>query len=144
MAIIKSVPTFTITDLCHTGLTWKEALSQCPEGIVPACHNSQNTVTISGPATRIKQFVAELKEKQVFAREVNSSGVAFHSPCMKKVAPKLREVLSKVSLVILYELLCDKSNGDSDQPGHLVSLLEQKFQPTSGKNRSSICIHCTI
>ena len=53
-------------------------------------------MTISGPADSIKQFVAKLKEEQVFAREVNSSGVAFHSPCMMKVAPKLKEVLDKV------------------------------------------------
>ena len=93
LILVKYVNTF------NTGLTWKEALSQCPEGIVPACHNSQNTVTISGPTEKIRQFVTEMKEKEIFAREVNSSGVAFHSPCMMKVAPKLKEILSKVCLV---------------------------------------------
>ena len=53
-------------------------------------------MTISGPAAKVKEFVAELKEKNVFAREVNSSGVAFHSPSMMVVAPKLKEVLQKV------------------------------------------------
>ena len=31
------------------GLTWAECKAQCPEGVVPACHNSEDTVTISGP-----------------------------------------------------------------------------------------------
>ena len=91
-------------------MTWKEALAQCPEGVVPACHNSVNTVTISGPAAKVKQFVAELKEKQIFAREVNSSGVAFHSPSMMKVAPKLRETLGKVELLAHY---CIESLGST-------------------------------
>ena len=77
-------------------MTWKEALAECPEDIVPACHNSQNTVTVSGPADSVKKFVADLKARQIFAREVNSSGVAFHSPCMMEVAPKLRAVLEQV------------------------------------------------
>lgn len=31
------------------GLTWEECTAQCPVGVVPACHNSEDTVTISGP-----------------------------------------------------------------------------------------------
>lgn len=32
-----------------TGLSWEECKQRCPPGIVPACHNSEDTVTISGP-----------------------------------------------------------------------------------------------
>ena len=105
-------------------MTWKEALAQCPEGVVPACHNSVNTVTISGPAAKVKQFVAELKEKQIFAREVNSSDVAFHSPSMMKVAPKLRETLGKVELLAHYcidsKSKCISENSDNlPKPSYL-------------------------
>lgn len=31
------------------GLTWEECKAQCPQGVVPACHNAEDTVTISGP-----------------------------------------------------------------------------------------------
>ncbi|CAL8264094.1 unnamed protein product [Arctogadus glacialis] len=35
--------------MAAVGLTWAECKAQCPEGVVPACHNSEDTVTISGP-----------------------------------------------------------------------------------------------
>lgn len=81
-----------------TGLTWQEALEQCPPGVVPACHNAHDTVTISGPREAIKQFVAELKEKQIFAKEVNTAGVAFHSYYMKEIASSLKTALDKVNI----------------------------------------------
>lgn len=31
------------------GLSWEECKQRCPPGVVPACHNSKDTVTISGP-----------------------------------------------------------------------------------------------
>lgn len=81
------------------GLTWAEAKSRCPEGIVPACHNAEDTVTISGPAEAVSTFVAQLKEEGVFAKEVQSAGVAFHSHYMKNVAPAFKEALQKVSSI---------------------------------------------
>lgn len=35
--------------LLPTGLSWAECKKRCPAGVVPACHNSEDTVTISGP-----------------------------------------------------------------------------------------------
>ena len=91
------------------GLTWQEAKARCPSGIAPACHNSTDTVTISGPAESISQFVAELKEEGIFAKEVKSSGVAFHSHYMQRTAPALKEALLKVgcnlNIVFIYVLL---------------------------------------
>ncbi|XP_033747566.1 fatty acid synthase-like [Pecten maximus] len=78
------------------GLTWKEATDQCPEDVIPACHNSTNTVTVSGPVDAVADFVAKLKDRGVFARQVNSAGVAFHSKDMLKVAPLLKSRLSEV------------------------------------------------
>ena len=78
------------------GLTWQEAKARCPSGVVPACHNSTDTVTISGPAESISQFVAELKKQGLFAKEVKSSGVAFHSHYMQRAAPALKEALLQV------------------------------------------------
>ena len=65
--------------------------------MVPACHNAVDTVTVSGPADAVKWFVQELKGKGVFAKEVNSASVAFHSYYMKSIAPALKEALDKVS-----------------------------------------------
>ncbi|XP_061181837.1 fatty acid synthase-like [Saccostrea echinata] len=82
--------------MAAVGLTWKEAKEQCPCGVVPACHNTEHTVTISGPLKDVHDFVKSLKEREVFAREVNSSGVAFHSYFMEKVAPLITERLKEV------------------------------------------------
>ena len=78
------------------GLTWEEAKKRCPDGVVAACHNSQDTQTISGPAEAVTKFVAELKAEDIFAKEVKSSGVAFHSPFMATIAPNLKACLKKV------------------------------------------------
>ena len=55
-------------------------------------------MTISGPADGISKFVEELKAEGIFAKEVKSGGVAFHSYFMAKTAPALKEALDKVGL----------------------------------------------
>ncbi|KAM7371282.1 hypothetical protein PAMP_010767 [Pampus punctatissimus] len=82
--------------MAAVGLTWKECMAQCPPGVVPACHNAEDTVTISGPQEAISKFVSELKEQGVFAKEVRSAGVAFHSYYMASIAPTLLDALKKV------------------------------------------------
>ncbi|XP_014667633.1 PREDICTED: fatty acid synthase-like [Priapulus caudatus] len=78
------------------GLTWEETRRRCPADIVAACHNSRDSVTISGPAASVDVFMAELRADDVFVREVASSGVAFHSHQMAQVAPKLKAALLNV------------------------------------------------
>lgn len=39
-----------IVDVINLGMTWDDAKRRCPDGVVPACHNSYDTVTISGSA----------------------------------------------------------------------------------------------
>ncbi|KAG9267961.1 fatty acid synthase [Astyanax mexicanus] len=82
--------------MAAVGLTWEECKAQCPQGVVPACHNAEDTVTISGPQEAVSKFVAELKKTGVFAKEVRSAGVAFHSYYMASIAPALLAALQKV------------------------------------------------
>jgi len=77
-------------------MTWNEAHRRCPKGIIPACHNSLDTVTVSGPADSIASFVAELQKEGVFAKAVHSGGVAFHSHYMSHIAPALKQRLQQV------------------------------------------------
>lgn len=46
----------------------------------------------------MNEFVAKLKEDGVFAKEVRSAGVAFHSYYMASIAPALLSALKKVML----------------------------------------------
>ncbi|XP_013881248.1 fatty acid synthase [Austrofundulus limnaeus] len=82
--------------MAAVGLTWEECIAQCPQGVVPACHNAEDTVTVSGPQEAVSAFVLELKEQGVFAKEVRSAGVAFHSYYMASIAPNLLSALKKV------------------------------------------------
>lgn len=82
--------------MAAVGLTWEEARKRCPPGVIPACHNAEDSVTVSGPADAVAKLVAELKAENIFAREVNSLDVAFHSPQMQSIGPSLREALEKV------------------------------------------------
>ncbi|XP_039082547.1 fatty acid synthase [Hyaena hyaena] len=82
--------------MAAVGLSWEECKQRCPAGVVPACHNSEDTVTISGPQAEVAAFVAELKQEGVFAKEVRTGGIAFHSYFMDSIAPTLLQELKKV------------------------------------------------
>ncbi|KFQ45994.1 Fatty acid synthase [Nestor notabilis] len=82
--------------MAAVGLTWEECKQRCPPNVVPACHNSEDTVTVSGPLESVTEFVAKLKKDGVFAKEVRSAGVAYHSHYMASIAPVLLNALKKV------------------------------------------------
>lgn len=83
--------------MAAVGLTWEEAKQRCPENVFPACHNAEDSVTVSGIVEDVAKFVNELKADNVFAREVDSLNVAFHSPHMLCIGPALRDALQKVA-----------------------------------------------
>lgn len=78
------------------GLGWEECSKRCPPEVVCACHNSEDSTTISGPSDVVKKFVAELKSENIFAREVKSCDIAFHSPFVGPIGPDLKEKLKDV------------------------------------------------
>ncbi|CAH0729423.1 unnamed protein product, partial [Brenthis ino] len=82
--------------MAAVGLSWEQCVARCPPDVVPACHNAADSVTISGPVESIEKFVATLAAEGVFARRVNSSGVAFHSKYIAAAAPLLRRSLERV------------------------------------------------
>ncbi|CAL1299396.1 unnamed protein product [Larinioides sclopetarius] len=78
------------------GITWSQANKCCPKDVFPSCHNAEDSVTISGPKDSVKVFVDALKAENVFAREVDSCGYAFHSQYIFPAAGKLQTALEKV------------------------------------------------
>ncbi|KAK8766017.1 hypothetical protein V5799_007198 [Amblyomma americanum] len=82
--------------MAAVGLTWEEAAQRCRKGVVPACHNAVDSVTVSGPADVVAEIVDELRTEGVFARMVDSNNVAFHSEHIQSIGPALREALEKV------------------------------------------------
>ncbi|CAH0546412.1 unnamed protein product [Brassicogethes aeneus] len=82
--------------MAAVGLSWEETKKRCPPEIFPACHNSEDSVTISGPPAAIEKFVAELTAENIFAKAVKSSGTAFHSKYIAEAGPKLRKALDEI------------------------------------------------
>ncbi|CAA9997196.1 unnamed protein product, partial [Nesidiocoris tenuis] len=82
--------------MAAVGLTWEEAKKRVPENIVAACHNGEDSVTVSGPPAEVDAFVKQLSSEGIFAKKVLSSGVAFHSKYIADAGPKLRSSLERV------------------------------------------------
>ncbi|KAL7302666.1 hypothetical protein TKK_0004723 [Trichogramma kaykai] len=82
--------------MAAVGLSWEEAKRRCPADVFPACHNSADSVSISGPLASIEKFVEELKAEEIFAKQVKSSGVAFHSKYIASAGPTLRKNLENI------------------------------------------------
>lgn len=82
--------------MAAVGLSWEESKIRCPANVCPACHNSSDSVTISGNYEETKTFIEQLRTENIFVREVNSCGVAFHSYLMESIAPSLLEKLKRI------------------------------------------------
>ncbi|KAI8423488.1 hypothetical protein MSG28_012603 [Choristoneura fumiferana] len=83
--------------MAAVGLTWDETKRRCPPDVFRACHNWTDSVTVSGPPDSVEKFVAELKAEGVFARRVNSAGIAFHS---KYIAAAKKQLCTKLNEII--------------------------------------------
>lgn len=86
--------------MAAVGLSWEEAKTRCPPDVSAACHNSADSVTISGPVPSVTKFVKELSDEGIFAKAVHSSGVAFHSRYIADAGPKLKASLEKVNQLL--------------------------------------------
>ena len=78
------------------GIGYKDLIKILPDTIQVACHNSFESSTISGPAEEITKFVAELKEKKIFAKEVPCSNIPYHSRYISHLGPQLLQYLKKI------------------------------------------------
>ncbi|PSN47327.1 hypothetical protein C0J52_04406 [Blattella germanica] len=67
-----------------------------PPEIDIACHNSFDSCTLSGPVDFVNDFVEYLKSRNIFAKAVNVSNIAYHSRYIKPAAPLLLESLKQL------------------------------------------------
>ncbi|XP_050089071.1 fatty acid synthase [Anopheles aquasalis] len=82
--------------MAAVGLSWEDCKQKLPKDVIPACHNSNDSVTISGPVVSVGKVIADLNAQGIFAKGVKSSGIAFHSRYIADAAPKLRKSLDKI------------------------------------------------
>lgn len=88
------------------GLGYDTAKHLVPSDIDIACHNGPDSCTVSGPSESVKKFVASLQSKNIFAREVKVSNIAYHSRYIADAAPKLLSYLKKVPTYSNLHLFC--------------------------------------
>lgn len=82
--------------MAAVGLSWDDVKTRCPPDVYPACNNSSDSVTVSGPVNAIVKFIEEMKEEGIFAKRVNSSGMAFHSKYIAAAGQNLRVALERI------------------------------------------------
>jgi acyl transferase domain-containing protein len=60
------------------------------------CYNSPQSVTLSGSEDGIETIRLQLDEAGIFARKVQTSGNAYHSPLMKSASEEFRKLFQEV------------------------------------------------
>lgn len=82
--------------MAAVGLNHKKLDRFLPDDVDIACHNADDSTTISGPAESIKKVVEKFKDDKIFARTVASSDVALHSRYIIDMGEKLHRKLAKI------------------------------------------------
>ncbi|XP_052738836.1 fatty acid synthase [Bicyclus anynana] len=82
--------------MAAVGLGFERMSKMVPPEIEIACHNGPDSSTISGPADIMKEFVAQLTAKGIFAKEVPCSNIAYHSRYIAEAGPGLLKYLGEV------------------------------------------------
>jgi fatty acid synthase len=78
-------------------MTWEEAIERCKgTRVIAACHNSENSVTLSGPENEILKLKEDFEKENKFVRQVSGVELPFHSPHLKSVEKSMIEKLDHV------------------------------------------------
>ncbi|KAL7030368.1 hypothetical protein ACKWTF_006629 [Chironomus riparius] len=67
-----------------------------PDDIDIACHNGEDSSTISGPVKSVYAFIEKLKEDKIFVKEVACSDVPLHSRYIKEMGQNLQNKLKEI------------------------------------------------
>lgn len=83
--------------MAAVALSYNEIKPLLPPTIDVACHNSSNSSTISGPKADVHEFIAEMQKRKIFAVEVPTSNIAYHSRYIQELGPlfaaKLHDII---------------------------------------------------
>lgn len=82
--------------MAAVGLGYENIVNMLPPTIQAACHNSFESTTISGPKDDVTKFVGQLKERGIFAKEVQCSNIPYHSRYIANMGPKLQKRLKEI------------------------------------------------
>lgn len=80
--------------MAAVGLTPDDLKKILPADIDISCYNSADNCTISGPNASVKAFIKKLEASSIFAREVNSGEIAYHSRYITEVGKALLKYIT--------------------------------------------------
>lgn len=95
------------------GLSSEIVKKKCPSSVEVVCYNGANSCTVAGPSDAVRELVMKLKSERVFATEVYSANIAYHSRYIKHGGSIYHDYLQKVLILI-----------------HLLNLAYHFYQPT--------------
>ncbi|XP_075991465.1 fatty acid synthase-like [Anticarsia gemmatalis] len=81
--------------MAAVGMGYEQISPMCPPEIEVACHNGPESCTISGPSDVIKEFIAKLTAKSIFAKEVPCGNIAYHSRYIAEAGPSILKYLKE-------------------------------------------------
>lgn len=84
-----------LNNFIFSGLNYQN-IPNLPPSIDIGCHNSEDNVTLSGPADEMESYLETLKKQNIFVRTVNSNGIAYHSRMVKRQAAFVQKFIEKV------------------------------------------------
>lgn len=88
-----------------SGLNYQN-IPDLPPTIDVGCHNSEDNVTLSGPADDMEKYLETLKKRNIFVRTVNSNGIAYHSRMVRRQADFVKKFIDKVNLfLVIFQLI---------------------------------------
>ncbi|XP_065209089.1 fatty acid synthase-like [Planococcus citri] len=84
--------------MAAVGAGYKTMTDLIPDEIEISCHNSSKNCTISGPTSKMDEFIEQLEAKDIFVRKVNTSNIPYHSRYIAPLGPKLMSHLNNIIL----------------------------------------------
>lgn len=111
------------------------------DGVVIACYNSPNSVTLSGDIEAAKLVKEKLDEDKVFVRELKTGGRAYHSHHMQNIGAEYEERLDN-ALANLSKAHDAEKNGVNSRAIMFSSVSGERklpsFHPTAAYWRSNL------
>ncbi|XP_023310798.1 fatty acid synthase-like [Anoplophora glabripennis] len=82
--------------MAAVALSKEDCLKILPDDTYIACQNGKSSVTVSGPEKLIADFAEKLTAQGIFAKKVNTGGLAYHSKYIKDAGPFLYDFVNKI------------------------------------------------
>lgn len=82
--------------MAAVGTGYANIKTMLPDTVEVACRNSSESCTVSGPEKPVRDFLNQMRKLKIFVKEVNSTGIPYHSRYIEEIGKILIGKLEKV------------------------------------------------